>query len=133
MFAARGGAPAQTPRLDRQSGHTPLTQRMEEVLGSTPRSVSSAVRSPKWHLCTPREGTGRTGETGRTGGKIFAPAPGSSAEIQESPREWIQNIERLRNPDTVASLFIRQRSPGQMWSQYKLVRKMTWSGSNSSE
>jgi len=90
--------------LDRQSGHTPLTQRMEEILGSTPRSVSSAVRSPKWHLCTPREGTGRTGETGRTGGKIFAPVPGSSAEIQESPREWIRNIERLRNPDTVASL-----------------------------
>ena len=98
---------------------------------SSPRSIA-AVRSAKWHLSTPRVGAGaflnpkffshgagrsprspesssaqRTGvpkSTALLPTSTSAPAPEPAPAQHQSPRDYIRNLERMRNADSVATL-----------------------------
>ncbi|MGB1592744.1 MAG: hypothetical protein ACPIOQ_08325, partial [Promethearchaeia archaeon] len=98
---------------------------------SSPRSIA-AVRSAKWHLSTPRVGAGaflnpkffshgagrsprspesssaqRTGVPNSTALlpiSTSAPAPEPAPAQHQSPRDYIRNLERIRNADSVATL-----------------------------
>ena len=99
---------AQTPR-DVSSGSGPsLSLRQKAILASA--SAASGVRSPKWHLSTPRlvppSGLTRLPTTPNTQPTNSSPTRGATGTTAGagSLREWIQGIERMRNSDTVASL-----------------------------
>jgi len=88
----------------REGRGRPLSLRHEALF--TASSAATAVRSPKWHLSTPRivassQGSAHTPRT--PGGSASHSAAAGTAGVG-SPREWIRGIERLRNSDTVASL-----------------------------